>query len=315
MSDRHHLRPSPQTVHWGYFDASLDPVMEIDSGDIMTLESVSGGPEVLPGPGYHVPPELLDIHRDVPRPLPGHLLTGPVRVRGARPGHTLQVDILDVSLRQDWGYNYIKPLSGALAGEFPEPVQMTIRLHADTAEGELPWGTRLPLRPFFGVMGCAPPPAWGMISSIQPRAHGGNMDNKELVAGTTLYLPVFVEGALFSAGDGHGCQGDGEVCVTAIETALRGRFRLTVRDDMSLALPRAETADSHITMAFHEDLDTAAREALRQMIDLVTGKTNLGRAQAYQLCSLAADLRVTQVVNGNKGIHVVLPKQALTLPG
>lgn len=314
MSATHHLSPSPSTVHWGFFDAALDPVLEIASGDTLVLESVSGGPEVLPGPGYHVPPELLDIHREVPRPLPGHLLTGPVRVSGARPGQVLQVDILEVGLRQDWGYNYIKPLMGALAGEFPETVQMTIRLHAGSGEAELPWGTRLPLRPFFGVMGCAPPPAWGMISSIQPRAHGGNMDNKELIAGTTLYLPVFVDGALFSAGDGHGCQGDGEVCVTAVETALRGRFRLTVRDDIRCDLPWAETPDSLITMAFDEDLDAAAREALRQMIGQITARTNLGPAQAYQLCSLAADLRVTQIVNGNKGIHVVLPRTALAGP-
>jgi len=314
MSATHHLSPSPSTVHWGFFDAALDPVLEIASGDTLVLESVSGGPEVLPGPGYHVPPELLDIHREVPRPLPGHLLTGPVRVSGARPGQVLQVDILEVGLRQDWGYNYIKPLAGALAGEFPETVQMTIRLHDASGEAELPWGTRLPLRPFFGVMGCAPPPAWGMISSIQPRAHGGNMDNKELIAGTTLYLPVFVDGALFSAGDGHGCQGDGEVCVTAVETALRGRFRLTVRDDIHCDLPWAETPDSLITMAFDEDLDAAAREALRQMIGQITARTNLGPAQAYQLCSLAADLRVTQIVNGNKGIHVVLPRSALAGP-
>jgi acetamidase/formamidase len=160
-------------------------------------------------------------------------------------------------------------------------------------------------------MGCAPPPAWGMISSIQPRAHGGNMDNKELIAGTTLYLPIFVDGAQFSAGDGHGCQGDGEVCVTAIETALSGTFKLTVRDDMSLDLPRAENKDAFITMAFDEDLDDAAKEALRQMIALIVARTNLNRAQAYALCSLAADLRVTQIVNGNKGIHVILPKSAL----
>ena len=146
---------------------------------------------------------------------------------------------------------------------------------------------------------------------IQPRAHGGNIDNKEMVAGTTLFLPIFVDGAHFSAGDGHGCQGDGEVCVTAIETALQGHFRLTVRDDMSLALPRAETAEAFITMAFDEDLDDAAKEALRQMIDLICARSNLDRAQAYALCSLAADLRVTQIVNGNKGIHVVLPKSVL----
>ena len=160
-------------------------------------------------------------------------------------------------------------------------------------------------------MGCAPPPQWGMISSIQPRAHGGNMDNKELIPGTTLYLPIFVDGANFSAGDGHGCQGDGEVCVTAIETALEGTFRLTVRDDMQIALPYAETNSHIITMAFDEDLDDAAKEALRQMILLITQRTNLSRAQAYSLCSLAADLRVTQIVNGNKGIHAIIPKSVI----
>ena len=178
-------------------------------------------------------------------------------------------------------------------------------------EGELPWGTKLPLKPFFGVMGCAPPKNWGMITSIIPRAHGGNMDNKELVCGTSLFLPIFVEGANFSAGDGHGCQGDGEVCVTAIETALEGKFRLTIRDDLSLNLPQAETPSHFITMAFDEDLDDAAKEALRQMITLITQRTNLSKSQAYSLCSLAADLRVTQIVNGNKGIHVMLPKVVL----
>ena len=311
MVTTHHLSASPGTVHWGYFDAAVNPVLEVNSGDTLVLESVSGGPESLPGEGYHVPPELLEIHEKVQRKMMGHLLTGPVRIAGAKAGQVLQVDILDVKLRQDWGYNFVRPLSGGLPGEFDEITQMTIRLHEETQEGELPWGTRLPLRPFFGVMGCAPPPAWGMISSIQPRAHGGNMDNKELVAGTTLYLPIFVDGALFSAGDGHGCQGDGEVCVTAIETALKGTFRLKLRDDMSLDLPRAENADAFITMAFDEDLDDAAKEALRQMIGLITARTNLNRAQAYSLCSLAADLRVTQIVNGNKGVHVVLPKSAL----
>jgi len=311
MVTTHHLSASPGTVHWGYFDATLAPALEVNSGDTLVLESVSGGPESLPGEGYHVPPELLEIHEKVPRKMMGHLLTGPVRIVGAKAGQVLQVDILDVGLRQDWGYNFIRPLSGGLPGEFDEVTQMTIRLHEETQEGELPWGTRLPLRPFFGVMGCAPPPSWGMISSIQPRAHGGNMDNKELVAGTTLYLPIFVDGALFSAGDGHGCQGDGEVCVTAIETALTGTFRLKLRGDMSLDLPRAENDDAFITMAFDEDLDDAAKEALRQMIGLITARTNLNRAQAYSLCSLAADLRVTQIVNGNKGVHVVLPKSAL----
>ena len=311
MAQEHRLVASTSTVHWGYFDAELKPTLEIESGDTVTIETVSGGADVLPGPGYHVPPELLEIHEKVPRKMLGHILTGPIRVATARVNQVLQVEILDIKLRQDWGYNFIRPLSGGLPGEFHETTKMTIKLDQNSQEGELPWGTKLPLRPFFGVMGCAPHPQWGVISSIQPRAHGGNMDNKELIPGTTLYLPIFVDGANFSAGDGHGCQGDGEVCVTAIETALEGTFRLTVRDDMQIALPYAETNSHIITMAFDEDLDNAAKEALRQMILLITQRTNLSRAQAYSLCSLAADLRVTQIVNGNKGIHAIIPKSVI----
>jgi len=311
MAKQHKLEASPTTVHWGYFDATLPSALEIDSGDIVVLQSVSGGPDNLPSKGYYVPPELYEIHDKVPRKMLGHILTGPININGAQPGQVLQVDILKIKLRQDWGYNFVKPLSGGLPGEFEETSHMTIKLDENKNEGELPWGTRLPLRPFFGVMGCAPPPNWGMISSIAPRAHGGNMDNKELIAGTTLLLPIFVEGAKFSAGDGHGCQGDGEVCVTAIETALEGEFRLTLRDDIEINLPQAETPSHLMTMAFDEDLDDAAKEALRQMISLITQRTNLSKTEAYSLCSLAADLRITQIVNGNKGVHVMLPKTVL----
>jgi acetamidase/formamidase len=160
-------------------------------------------------------------------------------------------------------------------------------------------------------MGVAPPPNWGRISTIQPRAHGGNIDNKELVAGTTLYLPVHVEGAMFSCGDGHGAQGDGEVCVTAIETALTGRFRLTVRDDLPFGYPRAETPDDLITMGMHEDLDRCVEMALRDMIDWVVNETAISREDAYMLCSLAGDLRITQTVNGNKGVHMMMQKTLL----
>ena len=135
------------------------------------------------------------------------------------------------------------------------------------------------------------------------------MDNKELVAGTTLYLPIFTDGALFSVGDGHGAQGDGEVCVTAIETGLIGTFRLTVRDDMTLTLPMAESPTHMITMAFDPDLDTCVSIALRQMIDLVSTRAGIDRYQAYALTSLAADLRVTQVVNGAKGVHCMMEKR------
>ncbi|HEX2336099.1 MAG TPA: acetamidase/formamidase family protein, partial [Hyphomicrobiaceae bacterium] len=144
-----------------------------------------------------------------------------------------------------------------------------------------------------------------------PRRNGGNLDNKELVAGATLYLPIHVEEALFSVGDGHAAQGDGEVCVTAIETGLVGCFELVVRNDCTLEWPRAETPTHVITMAFDPDLDQCVVIALRQMVELVARETGIDRQEAYALCSLAADLRITQVVNGSKGVHVMLEKRYL----
>ena len=308
MAD-HHLRSSPETVHWGYFEASIPPVLTIASGDRVTVETVSGAPEVMPKSGFKLPPELEEIHRKVPRKLPGHLLTGPIAVTGAQPGHVLEIDIEAIKLRQDWGYNVIRPLAGALPDDFHEVRLVHIPCDIERGVGRLSWGAEVPLRPFFGVIGVAPPPAWGMISSLPPRKHGGNLDNKELVAGSRLFLPVHVAGAHLSVGDGHGAQGDGEVCVTAIETALTGTFKITLRPDMTLEWPRAET-DSHvITMAFDPDLDTAAKCALRQMIALLGERKGLSREDAYMLCSLAADLRITQLVNQNNGVHVMLEQR------
>ena len=306
---QHHLHSSPETCHWGFFEARLKPVLTIKSGDEVTIDTVTGGPEVLPDRSkFHIPPELFDIHVKNERVVPGHILTGPIAVEDAMPGDVLEVDIIDVQLRQDWGYNLIKPLSGTLPDDFHEMRILNIPLDRARKIGRLPWGLDLPLKPFFGVMGTAPPPAWGRITSLIPRAMGGNLDNKELGAGAKLYLPVFVPGALFSCGDGHGAQGDGEVCVTAIETALRGRFRLTLRKDLKLAGPRAETADHYMTMAMDPDLDQCVVRALRDMIVLLGEKRNLSREDAYTLCSLAADLRVTQTVNGSKGIHCMIAK-------
>jgi acetamidase/formamidase len=306
----HRLNSSPGTCHWGFFEAALKPVLTIDSGDEVTIETISGGPEVVPDRGkFHVPPELFEVHASNERMLPGHILTGPVAVRGAEPGDVLEVGILEVGLRQDWGYNLIRPLAGTLPDDFPEPRLLNIPLDLSQMIGRLPWGLELPLKPFFGVMGVAPPPSWGRISSLVPRAMGGNLDNKELGAGAKLYLPVFVPGALFSCGDGHGVQGDGEVCVTAIETALQGRFRLTLRKDLRLDYPRAETPTHYITMAMDPDLDQCVVRALRDMIVLLGEKRNLAREDAYTLCSLAADLRVTQTVNGSKGIHCMIAKE------
>ena len=306
---QHRLPASVETCHWGFFDAALPPVLTVAPGDTVQIDTVSGGEANLPGQGFHVPPELLDMHARAERMLPGHIMTGPIAIEGAGAGDLLEVRIGEIGLRQDWGYNFNRPLVGTLPDEFPDTYQTIIPLDAATMTGRLPWGLELPLKPFFGCLGVAPPPAWGRITSIVPRAHGGNLDLKELVAGATLYLPVFVEGALFSAGDGHGCQGDGEVNVTAIETALSGSFEFRLHAGAAHAWPRAETPLHYITMGLDPDLDRCAEGALRDMIALLGEKAGLSREDAYMLCSLAADLRVTQTVNGSKGVHCMIEKR------
>src|SRR6478609_351249 len=307
----HRLDAAPDTVHWGYFDAALKPLVTVEPGDEVIMSTVSGAPNQMPNPssGLIVPAALPAIHASVPQKLNGpHIMTGPVAVRGAKAGQVLEVRIKAIDLNYDWGYNFIRPLAGALPDDFASTRLIHIPLDRQRMVGRLPWGLELPLKPFFGVMGVSPPPAWGRITSLIPRAMGGNLDNKELGAGAKLYLPVFVPGALISCGDGHGAQGDGEVCVTAIETALQGRFRLTLRKDLRLDYPRAETQTHYMTMAMDPDLDQCVVRALRDMIVLLGEKRNLSREDAYTLCSLAADLRVTQTVNGSKGIHCMIAK-------
>ena len=302
---------SPETVHWAFFDAALSPVATIDSGDTLTLNTVSGGPDILPDNSFEILPEHLEIHDNVTPGGAGHIMTGPVAIRGATPGDMLEVRILDVSLRTDWGWNRIRPLSGTLPEDFPTLTLNHLRLDRGKMVGQMPWGVELPLSPFFGVMGVAPPPEWGRITSIIPRAHGGNLDIKALGAGTTLYLPVFNDGALFSAGDGHAVQGDGEVNGTAIETCLSGTFQLILHKNTPIAMPRAENETDYFTIGIDPNLDNAAKQALREMIALIHEKTNLSKEDAYMLCSLAADLRISQTVNVHKGVHVMLKKSAL----
>ncbi len=309
MSENYELHATPKTVHWGQFDASLKPVLRIKSGDRVTLHSVNGEPAMMPAAPFKILPEQNDIFQNCTKGLGPHILTGPIWIEGAMPGDALEVRVLNVSLRQDWGYNFIRPLSGTLPEEFPIWRVLHIPINRDTMEADLPWGIRISLKPFFGIMGVAPPPAYGVINSVVPREHGGNVDLKELGVGATLYLPVWTEGALFSAGDGHAVQGDGEVCLTALETALSGTFEFAVRKDLRLTFPRAETASHLISMGFNTDLDDAAKQAVREMIRIICERYKMAPEDAYTLCSLAADFRVTQLVDGNKGIHGMLAKE------
>ena len=306
------IAATPQSVKWGFFDSTTPAVTRVPSGAEVVIETLSGEPNCLPtDPAFEILPEHRPVLEAIEHGPGPHLLTGPVYVEGALPGDVLAVEILEVTLRQNWGFNLIIPLLGTIPEDFPDYVLKILPIDKAAGTVTLPWGGKLELSPFFGVMGVAPPPNWGRVTSIVPRAFGGNMDNKQLVVGATVYYPVFNEGALFSAGDGHGVQGDGEVCITAVETALTGRFKFTVRKDMKLTQPRAETPTHYITMGFDEDLDDAVKQALRDMIRWIGELRGLSKTDAYTLCSLAADLHVTQTVNLAKGAHCMLPKAIL----
>lgn len=306
------LAVGPDTIHWGYFDAALAPVIVVDPGETIVVETVSGGPdETIDDANSCVRPALRAIHAAATPSFGPHILTGPIAVRGAEPGDALRIEILDIALADDWGFNLIRPGKGALPEDFP--FDRLIHLSIDRARGVIrtPWGMNIPARPFFGIVGVAPPPAAGKVTSVIPGAFGGNIDNKELVAGSALYLPVFVDGGLVSIGDGHAAQGDGEVCLTAVETGLTGTLRIDLIKRARFQAPYAETATHLIAMGFDEDLDEAARAALRLMIVMVSDRTGLSAEEAYRLCSFAADLRITQVVNVKKGVHVMLERRYL----
>ncbi len=311
MTAVHDVAATPDQVHWGFFDAALPPVARVRSGDVVTMHSVSGSLADLPDGNFTILPDHRAVLGAVTPKLGPHILTGPVAVEGAEPGDMLEVRIEAVELRQDWGFNLMLPLRGTLPQDFPFARRVHLRLDAARMTAALPWGTELALQPFFGVMGVAPPPAYGPISSVEPREHGGNIDNKELGAGSVLYLPVWAEGGLFSVGDGHAVQGDGEVNLTAIETALTGRFRLILHKRARLAFPRAATSTHFIAMGLDPDLDDAAAQALREMIRWIGELSGLSPEDAYMLCSLACDLRITQLVDGNKGVHAMLRKALL----
>jgi acetamidase/formamidase len=255
--------------------------------------------------------ELLAILETVEKGEGGHMLIGPVAVEGAMPGDVLEVRILEARPRYDWGVNVFRPLRGGLPEDFPYHHSVVVEIDAEAGTGDWGAGVKVPLAPFFGNFGVAPPVGMGRVGSGPPGVWGGNLDNKELGPGATVYFPVFHEGALFSIGDGHACQGDGESCTSALEAALTGTVELRLRKDMKLEVPRAETADHHILMGFDPLIDNAAKMALRETIRFLGETRGMSAEDAYTLCSLAVDLHVTQIVNGIKGVHAMLPKAIL----
>lgn len=311
MSHTHYLNPTPQTVHWGHFNASIPAVLQVESGDEVVIDTYSGGMSEVADPSLFRPEHRLIVDK-VPQIMGPHILTGPVHVKDAKPGDTLEVRILDIELTTDWGWNIIRPLKGALPEDFPNLSRRVIPIDRHAKIARLPWGVDVPLQPFFGIIGVAPPPAYGLVSSVEPREYGGNIDNKEFIPGTSLFLPVFVPGANLSVGDGHAVQGDGEVCLTALETCLKGRFQLIVHKH-SLNFPRAITPSHYISMGMDVDLDDAAKQALRNMIKWLTEIKPWSAEEAYVFCSLACDLHVTQLVDGNKGIHAMVSRSVIGL--
>ena len=309
---KHELTAAPDTIHWGFYDATLEPVMKISSGDTFVVDTESGGmADVLELLGRRAPKALREIFEKKHRGQELHILTGPVEVEDADPGDTLEVRIRDIRPRNDWGYTAIRALWGGLPEDFPHNRTVLVELDRDQGTGELFPGVKVPLRPFFGNLGVAPPASMGRISSVYPGEWGGNLDNKELVPGATIYFPIHVPGALFSVGDGHGCQGDGEACLSALETGMSGTFEIVVRKDLKITLPRAETDTHYILMGFDPILDNAIKMALRQTIAFLGETKGMSAEDAYMLCSLGVDLRVTQIVNLVKGAHAMVPKSLL----
>ena len=310
----HRLEATPETVAYGYYWADAKPVLRIASGDIIDVDTLlTNSPTGLQRAGVpdaKIQASLKSIVASVTgdrRGPGGHILTGPVYVEGAAPGDALEVRILAIDFPIDYGYN---GCSGVLPDNCDRSASAKIvPLDTKSMTAEFEPGIVIPLRPFFGSMGVAPEPAVGRLSSNPPGRHAGNLDNKELGVGSTLYIPVFAPGALFEIGDGHAAQGDGEVDQTAIETSLRGRVQLTVRKDMKLTWPRAETATDFITMAADPDLTTATKTAIQEMVDFIAATRGLSPHRAYQLVSIAGNVAVTQLVDKpNVGVHVRLPK-------
>jgi acetamidase/formamidase len=309
----HQLLATPQTVTWGYYDAKAPPKLRIKSGEVVQMQTlVACTPALLEEAGLppaQVQPELRAIAQQVTDKGPGiHILTGPIYVEDAQPGDVLEVRILDVKLAVPYAYNAFTPGHGALPNDFPYARMRIVPLDLKRLVGLFAPGIEVPLRPFFGSMGVAPPDVSGRISSYPPWINAGNIDNKEMVAGSTLFIPVHAPGALFSAGDGHAAQGDGEVDLKALETSLVGTFQFIVHKGQHLNWPRAETPTEFIAMGFDNSLDEAVSLATRNMVDFLVTEKHLSRDDAYVLCSVAVDLHVTQLVDGSKGVHAILPK-------
>jgi len=313
------LPATPTTVAWGHYDATAKPVLTVQSGDVVVVHTLlTNSPTGLEKAGVapaDVEKSLRAVFDGVPqseRGPGGHILTGPIAVEGAEPGDTLEVRILKIDLAIPYAYNGFRYGVGFLTDDFPYSKIKIVPLDREHMVGHFAPGIDVPLHPFFGSMGVAPPASFGRYDSTAPTISGGNMDDKSQVAGTSIFFPVYAPGALLEVGDGHAAQGNGEVDITALETSLTGTLQLILHKGMKSSYPRAETPTAYISMGFDDDLSRATRKALTNMLDFLVNEKGMTRDDAYMLMSVAGDVEETELVDRNKGVHVVLPKALFT---
>ena len=324
------LLATPSTVAWGYYSAHAKSALTVHSGDTVTMQTAStcGPPERLQSEGVKpadIPTWLGPLYTGVPqseRGPGGHILTGPVAVAEAEPGDVLEVRVVRIAIDVPWACNGFGAGRGFLPDDFPYGRTKIIPLDRAKMTADFAPGITIPLHPFFGSMGVAPPESAGKWNSAPPWMHGGNMDNKELTAGSVIFYPVHAKGGLFEAGDGHAGQGNGEVDITALETSLTGTFQFIVHKGEAtrehLLWPRAETPTAYISMGFNADLKLAAEMAVRNMIGFLSEGNpdypHLSRDDAYALISTACDVNITQLVDTNDGVHVMCPRALFNGP-
>ncbi len=314
--ENHTLKANCNTVHLGGFSHKLEPALIINSGDRIDVETYTGYYIYDQAPKDFLTPEFLEICHNLPPErkvgLGPHLLTGPIFINEAQPGDVLEIILESIYPNVPMGFNSIRSGWGALPEKFRESRLNFIPLDLDKKITEFPpdSGIKIPLQPFFGILGVATKNT--QRSSIPPGNYGGNIDCRELQAGSRIFLPIFVSGGLFSIGDGHSAQGDGEINVTAIETSMNGTIQIKVRQDLQLTAPMAETPTDIISFGFGSTLDAAFELALKQMIVWLEKFVGLSAEEAYILCSIAVNFRITQVVNNpQKGVHGMLLKSIL----
>jgi acetamidase/formamidase len=314
------LQATPKTVAWGHYDATTPPVLRIQSGDTVIFHTVlTNNPAGLEKAGVKpadVEQSLRDLYAGVDakdRGPGGHVLTGPVYIEGADVGDTLEVRMVKIDLAIPYAYNAFRYGVGFQTDDFPYAKVKIIPLDLDKHIAHFGPGIDIPLHPFFGSMGVAPPPGFGRYDSAPPTIIGGNMDNKELVQGSAIFYPVFAPGALFQIGDGHAGQGNGEVDITAMETSLVGTLQFILHKGMKTGpYPYAETPTHYISMGFDDDLTVATHKAVNGMLDFLVEHKQMTRDDAYMLISVTGDIDITELVDRNKGVHVMMPKAIFT---